>query len=116
MNDIVLPLYLAMACLFVGLTLAGMPARDSRLMPDERMGLYGVIGSVAAALACVCIALAPLLGRALLVFSTLFLWTSFFATGLRVRSWHQPHNPRFARNCALAVSYTHLTLPTKRIV
>jgi len=103
MNDIVLPLYLAMACLFVGLTLAGMPARDSRLMPDERMGLYGVIGSVAAALACVCIALAPLLGRALLVFSTLFLWTSFFATGLRVRSWHQPHNPRFARNCALAM-------------
>ena len=67
MNDIVLPLYLAMACLFVGLTLAGMPARDSRLMPDERMGLYGVMGGVAAALACACIALAPLLGRALLV-------------------------------------------------
>ncbi len=110
MNDIVLPLYLAMACLFLGVTLAGMPARDGRLMPDERMDLYSLIGGVAAALACACIAVVPLLGRALLVFSTLFLWASFFATGLRVRSWHEPYSPRFARNCALALGLAMLIM------
>jgi signal transduction histidine kinase len=103
MIEIVLPLYLAFATLFLGLTMAAMPARDRRLPPHERMGLYGVYGSVAAALACVCIALAPVIGRLLLAFSTLFLWISFMATALRVRSWHQPPTPGFVRNCSLVL-------------
>ncbi len=103
MIDIVPPLYLSLACLFLGLTLAAMPARDKRLHPHERMGLYGVYGGVAAALACTCIALAPLIGRGLLALSTLSLWISFLATGLRVHSWHKPTSRRFVRNCSLAL-------------
>ncbi len=95
MIEIVPPLYLALASLFLGLTLSAMPARDKRLNPIERMSLFGVIGGLAAAAACICIALVPLVGRALLAFSTLFLWVSFMATGLRVHSWSQPLSKRF---------------------
>lgn len=103
MIDIVPPLYLAMASLFLGLTLAAIPARNKRLLPHERMGLFGVFGGLAAAAACVCIALVPLFGRALLAFSTLFLWMSFTATGLRVHAWYQPLTPRFMRLSLLAL-------------
>lgn len=103
MIDIVTPLYLALGCLFLGLTLAAMPGHDRRLQPHERMGMYGVYGGVAAALACACIALAPLIGRGLLALSTLSLWISFLATGLRIHSWHKPTSSRFVRNCSLAL-------------
>ena len=95
MIEIVPPLYWALASLFLGLTLAAMPARDKRLTPNERMGIFGVFGGLAAAAACICIALVPLVGRALLAFSTLFLWMSFMATGLRVHSWCHPLSKRF---------------------
>ncbi len=110
MIAIVPPLYLAMACLFLGLTLAAMPARDRRLQPHERMGLYGVFGSVTAALACLCIAMVPVFGRALLAFSTLFLWASFVAIGLRVHSWRQPLSQRFVRKSLLAMGLAMLLM------
>ncbi len=103
MIEIVPPLYLALASLFLGLTLAAIPARDKRLNPNDRMSLFGVIGGLAAAAACICIALVPLVGRVLLAFSTLFLWISFMATGLRVHSWSQPLSKRFISLCLLAL-------------
>jgi signal transduction histidine kinase len=103
MIEIVPPLCLAMASLFLGLALAAIPARNKRLLPHERMGLFGVLGGLAAAAACVCIALVPLFGRALLAFSTLFLWMSFTATCLRVHAWYQPLTPRFMRLSLLAL-------------
>ena len=96
MTEIVTPLYLSFACLFLGLTLSAQPSRDKRLLPGERMVPYGVLGGVAAALACVCIALVPLAGRSFLAFSTLSLWLSFLATGLRIRSWYATVHRRFA--------------------
>ena len=103
MIEIVPPLYWALASLFLGLTLAAMPARDKRLNPNDRMSLFGVIGGLAAAAACICIALVPLVGRVLLAFSTLFLWISFMATGLRVHSWSQPLSKRFISLSLLAL-------------
>lgn len=88
MNEIVLPLYLALACIFVGLTVAGLPSRDMVVLPGERSSIWGVVGGVSASLACICIALVPVVGRPLLLGSTALLWLSFQATALRVRSWH----------------------------
>lgn len=96
MNEVVTPLYLSFACLFLGLTVAAQPSRDRRLQPSERMGPYGVLGGVVAALACTCIALAPFFGRPLLALSTLFLWTAFTAMACRARSWQS----QLTRRCS----------------
>ena len=103
MNEIVTPLYLAFACLFLGLTMAALPGLDRRLRPSERAGRYGIYSGVMAAAACVCIALVPWLGRALLPVSTLCLWAGFLATGMRVRSWHQKPTPLFKRRSVLTL-------------
>jgi signal transduction histidine kinase len=104
MNDIVLPLYLALACIFVGITVAGRPGQETGAQPDVpasvqagvRSGFLGLLAGLTAALACMCIALVPLIGRGLLPVSTLLLWVSFAATTLRVRSWRLPVSSGFA--------------------
>lgn len=87
MTEIVTPLYLALACLFVGLTLAARPGLDASLLPSERTTMYGTVGEWSSALACVCIALVPILGRAFLMASSFLLWLSFMVMGMRVRGW-----------------------------
>lgn len=104
MTEIVTPLYLALACLFVGLTLAARPGLDASLLPSERTTMYGTVGEWSSALACVCIALVPMVGRALLMASTLLLWLSFMVMCLRVRGWHRPLTRRYLMAFAWAVS------------
>jgi len=87
MTEIVTPLYLALACLFVGLTLAARPGLDASLLPSERTTMYGTVGEWSSALACVCIALVPILGRAFLMASSFLVWLSFMVMGMRVRGW-----------------------------
>lgn len=95
MTEIVTPLYLALACLFVGLTLAARPGLDASLLPSERTTIYGTVGEWSSALACVCIALVPIFGRPFLMVSTLFLWIGLMVMGVRVRGWHQQLTRRF---------------------
>lgn len=97
MNDIVLPLYLALALLFIGITIAGRPGSTTTSHPRGPAEFYGQLGGVMAALACVCIALVPVVGRGLLPVSTLLLWVSFVTTTLRVRAWRTTVSPRFAK-------------------
>lgn len=104
MIEIVPPLYLALAMLMLALTLAARPSRDERLLPTERSSLHGMVGGICAALACVFIALVPLLGRALLMVSSIMLWLSFLATTLRVRSWRHSLTPGLTLWSSLAMA------------
>lgn len=97
MNELVLPLYLSLACVMFGLALAARPARDLRLISGEHGHIYDMLGGFFAALACICIALAPLIGRAFLALSSVMLVLSILSTALRVRSWHHPLTVNFMR-------------------
>ncbi len=81
MNDIVPPVYAALACVFGGLMLGNLAQHQSRM---------GAVGAGLAALACLCVAALPFVGRPGLVFGTALVLCSLAALGLRVRSWRQP--------------------------
>jgi signal transduction histidine kinase len=104
MNEIVMPLYLSLALLFAGITVAGRSGGDAQLAALEPANRFGAVGGAAAALACVCIALVPVLGRGLLPVSTLLLWLSFVATTLRVRSWRVAVERAWALRVFLALA------------
>jgi signal transduction histidine kinase len=87
MSDIVLPLYLALALVFMGNAVASWPGQDRRLLPGERANWLGVLGGIFAAISSFCIALVPHWGRFLLPISTMFTWFCLLATCLRIRSW-----------------------------
>lgn len=104
MSDILLPLYLALACLFLAMTLAALPGMSRRLAVGERARWYGVASGAAATVTCVLIALTPMLGRGLLALSVVFLWASVLASVLRVRSWHRGRHPTLEKRSMLALT------------
>lgn len=89
-NDIVPPVYAALALVFLGLFAASALQRASAQRAHARSLRLAGAAALFAALACLCVALLPWVGRFALVLATTLMLGSYAAMYLRIRSWHRP--------------------------
>jgi signal transduction histidine kinase len=87
-NDIVPPVYIAFALVFLGLFAASVLRGSRHRLPHDRSVNLAGAGALQAATACLFVALLPVVGRSALVLATAFMLGSYTAMYLRVRSWH----------------------------
>ena len=89
-DDVVMPLYLSLALVFLGVSVASKPSWNDSLPESDRNSGLGLWGGVLASLSCVSFALVPVLGKVMLPVATLFFVCSLAALAMRVQSWLHP--------------------------
>lgn len=88
-DNMVTPLFLSLAVIFLGTALASKPRRDAFIDVHEPLTNLAMLGGVLGALASVAIALVPVFGRVMLPVGTLFLVGSLAVLSIKVWSWVQ---------------------------